>query len=355
MRRGKSPEPKQLLHALAYVATLSDSARLAPAMLQLRCISICALALVLCACSAASPLADAPEYDPEGQAKCAAMKSQSEPLIIEWPATQRAKLEAIASRHAIAVRYDGCEMEVIGACKIPRAYEYTPTTRQREHVSIKDEDELYARLPLGAAKLQANLEKAGELNVSMTIVGTFETDRSQIHRDELKGACGRATHIVDALIVGAFEFYAGAERRSAQAPRSATWVVEPRARPSAPCCGLLVRRRPARSPGTATRARPRVAVRCCAWRLPASLERGRARTWRHPSQRRPSVAPTSGRHVRDRQQQRRAPPQLRPGHPRRQARDQNPHMLPSSRLTPRVAAGLSRPRNRRGSGGPSVA
>ncbi len=156
-------------------------------------------------------LANAPEYDPDGQAKCAIKKSQSEPLIIEWPATQRAKLEAIASRGAIAVRYDGCEMEVMGGCKIPRAYDYTATTRQREHVSIKDEDELYARLPLGAARLQANLEKAGELNVSMTIVGTFETDRSRVHRDELKGDCGRATHVVDALIVGAFEFYAGAE------------------------------------------------------------------------------------------------------------------------------------------------
>lgn len=163
------------------------------------------------ACGAGNAIAEAPEYDPEDQAKCSVMKSAKEPLIIEWPATQRAKLEAMAGRGAIAVRYDGCEMEVMAGCRVPRGYAYTATTRQKERINIKDEDELYARLPLGAARLSANLEKAGELNVSMTIVGTFETDRSLVHRDELKGACGGATHVVDALIVGAFEFYAGAQ------------------------------------------------------------------------------------------------------------------------------------------------
>ncbi len=169
-----------------------------------------ALAASLAGCSAASAVAEAPAYDPEGQAKCAVKKSHAEPLIIEWPATQRTKLEALAARRAIAVRYDGCEMEVLAGCKVPREYVYTATSRQKEHLSISNEDELYARLPLGAARLAANLEKAGELNVSMTIVGTYETERSRVHRDELKGDCGRATHVVDALIVGAFVFYAGA-------------------------------------------------------------------------------------------------------------------------------------------------
>lgn len=173
--------------------------------------AIIVLPLLLGACGAGDAIAEAPEYAPEGQTKCQVMKSQKEPLIIEWPATQRAKLEAMAARGAIAVRYDGCEMEVMAGCKVPREYGYTATTRGKEHVKIKDEDELYARLPLGAARLSANLEKAGELNVSMTIVGTFETDRSLVHRDELEGACGGATHVVDALIVGAFKFFAGAE------------------------------------------------------------------------------------------------------------------------------------------------
>lgn len=173
--------------------------------------TLLALSVSTGACGAGDAIAETPEYDPEDQAKCSVMKSAKEPLIIEWPATQRAKLEAMAGRGAIAVRYDGCEMEVMAGCRVPRGYAYTATTRQKERINIKDEDELYARLPLGAARLSANLEKAGELNVSMTIVGTFETDRSLVHRDELEGACGGATHVVDALIVGAFEFYAGAQ------------------------------------------------------------------------------------------------------------------------------------------------
>jgi hypothetical protein len=170
------------------------------------------VALSAMGCGAADPIAEAPELELEGQTKCGVTASQSEPLIIEWPAAQRTKLEALAARGAIAVRYSGCEMEVVAGCKVPRVYAYTPTTRQKEQVKIKDEDELFARLPLGAVRLVGSLEKAGELNVSMVMVGTYETDRLRVRRDELQGsACAQATHVVDALIVGAFEFYAGAE------------------------------------------------------------------------------------------------------------------------------------------------
>ncbi|MDI1436505.1 hypothetical protein [Polyangium sorediatum] len=161
--------------------------------------------------SPAALVAKAPEYAPRDQAKARSFKNQDEPLIIEWPAAERTKLEALARRGAVAVHYQGDTMAVLGHCRVPGAYGYVSTTPQRERVTIRDEDDLHAALPLGAARLEAALKKAGQLQVSLTIVGTFQAERDAIGRDELEGDCASATHVVTALAVGAFEFFAGGD------------------------------------------------------------------------------------------------------------------------------------------------
>jgi hypothetical protein len=162
--------------------------------------------------NAASTLARAPDYAPRDQAKCGVKKSQSAPLIVEWPAAARAELESAAKHGLVAVRYEGCEMEVLAQCRVSSgAYAYTPTTRHRDRVTMRDEDDLYANVPLGAARLGATLKKAGELNVKMTIVGMYQADRDSVRADELSGDCAGATHVVTALSAGAFEFFAGAD------------------------------------------------------------------------------------------------------------------------------------------------
>lgn len=168
------------------------------------------LSLVGLGCgSAARPVAKAPEFEPEGQSKCRVKKSSDRPLIIEWPSSDRAALESIAKRGMVVVRYSGCEMEVLPRCQIGGSYRYTPTTRKLEKVSIRDADELYAQIPVGAAKLEGKLEKAGELNVAMHVVGRF--DAVEPEKPKLDGACDGATHVVTAMTTGAFEFFAGAE------------------------------------------------------------------------------------------------------------------------------------------------
>lgn len=170
------------------------------------------LAVPLTGCGApALAVAKAPTYEPEGQTKCAVAKSQAAPLIIEWPAAERTRLEAIARRGAVVVRYQGCELEILPQCQTSRRYSYTSTTPQDERVRIKDADQLYAHLPFGAARLEGTLARAGELNVSMSIVGTYEIDRAPLAADELSGSCAGATHVISALTVGAFEFSAGAD------------------------------------------------------------------------------------------------------------------------------------------------
>lgn len=160
--------------------------------------------------NAASRLAHPPDWKPEGQTKCSVESSQRRPLIVEWPSPDRGALEAQAKKGLVAVRYTGCEMEVLRQCKLPGTYGYTPVTRKADHIAIKNADELYASIPIHAAQFEAKLQQSGELDVNMTIVGSYEADRAAVRVDELSGNCKDATHFISAITAGAFEFSAGA-------------------------------------------------------------------------------------------------------------------------------------------------
>lgn len=187
-----------------------DLSRLSRAVLAI------ALASALGGCAGAggaSRLAEPPAFEPEGQSKCSVRKSQARPLIVEWPSADRGALEAQTRKGIVAVRYDGCEMEVLRQCRAAGAYAYGPVTPKEDRIAIRTADELYAHIPVHAAKFEGKLKAAGELDVQMTIVGTYEADRNAVRLDELQGDCRAATHVILALSAGAFEFTAasGAE------------------------------------------------------------------------------------------------------------------------------------------------
>ncbi|MBI4954278.1 MAG: hypothetical protein HY908_19795, partial [Myxococcales bacterium] len=157
----------------------------------------------------ASQLAEAPSFEPSGQTKCQVQKSHDRPLIVEWPAAERADLETLARRGLIAVRYPGCDMRVLRQCRVSGRYAYAGITRKEERVAIRTADELYAAMPLSALRLESKLAKNGELDVAMTIVGKLEAPASGA-APVLSGDCTGVTHLVTAITVGAFEFSSGA-------------------------------------------------------------------------------------------------------------------------------------------------
>lgn len=168
----------------------------------------------MASCSGGPPagaLAKAPDFVPKGETKCSVSASQSEPLVVEWPSAERGRLETQARKGLVVVRYSGCEMKVLPECSARGAYQYAPLTTKRDRVKIANADDLYANLPAHAVKFEATLKRSGELNVAMTIVGRFEAERAEIVADELAGDCAGATHVLGALTVGAFDFFAGAE------------------------------------------------------------------------------------------------------------------------------------------------
>lgn len=170
---------------------------------------VLALAASACGGGAPAPRAQAPTWEAKDQTKCAAHRSRARPLIVEWPSPDRGALEVQARRGIVAVRYEGCEMEVLRQCKVAGQYAYGGVTRKEDHVAIRTADDLYASVPVHAAALEAKLAQAGRLDVSMTVVGSFDADKHIVERADLAGDCARATHFIAAMTVGAFEFSAG--------------------------------------------------------------------------------------------------------------------------------------------------
>jgi len=145
------------------------------------------------------------------QARCGVTKNHDRPLIIEWPSADRGALESQVLRgdHLVVVRYEGCEMEVLRHCYARGRYAFSGVQQKVDNSSIRSADELYAKIPLGAARLEAELERHGALSLAMTYVGAYEAERGSLtealESDALEGRCDGATHVVTNLSVGAFK------------------------------------------------------------------------------------------------------------------------------------------------------
>lgn len=155
----------------------------------------------------ASGLARTPELDAQGQSRCGVMKSSERPLIIEWPSSDRGALEGLVKRGAglVAVRYSGCEMEVVRRCTVQGLYSYTAVEPKRDDQLFRSADDLYAKIPIGAAQLEAELARHGALSLAMTVVGQHHAARDRVGRAELSGDCEQATHVITMVHVGAFK------------------------------------------------------------------------------------------------------------------------------------------------------
>jgi hypothetical protein len=160
----------------------------------------------------ASELARPPEMPLRaGQTKCTVKASQAKPLIVEWSSDERGDLETLVRmKKVVPVRYDGCEMEILEHCTAPGHYNFYPFTPKVDSIAIRNEDELYAKLPLGAVNLEATLADTKRLDLSMTLIGKFQADQFEVRPDELAGRCAGATHVVTGLMVGAFRLSSGA-------------------------------------------------------------------------------------------------------------------------------------------------
>src|SRR5438045_3922930 len=113
------------------------------------------------ACSAGKPASvasKAPTHasaDAIGEARCGSVASaaSAEPLLVDWPSTSRAKLEALAHKSLVVVRYEACTLEVLGNCKAKGSYLYTAITHKHDQMKIEDDRNMCAHVQLGTDNL----------------------------------------------------------------------------------------------------------------------------------------------------------------------------------------------------------
>jgi hypothetical protein len=148
------------------------------------------------------------------RASCdAAERGHDDPFTVEWDATDVASFEAQAQRDTVFVRYRGCDLEVLSACSDPRVPgqlgAYAPpafTSGAERQMAIENEDQLYANLPLAAAKLGARVSRGESFRMRYFVSGVAKDTRDAVYRDELRrfSGCAGATHFVAAYNLGAF-------------------------------------------------------------------------------------------------------------------------------------------------------
>lgn len=143
------------------------------------------------------------ELNPGGE-RCAVSFSQGAPLVTEWPATEKANLEILTRKGAVAVAFSGCSMKVLSNCALPGKYLWNRITPVSDYFEIADEDELYAKLPLGAVSLEGELKRWGKLGVQTAVSGQLRLEGIQPEDIPRSRECDQATHVIGAVSVGAF-------------------------------------------------------------------------------------------------------------------------------------------------------
>ncbi|MFT3772723.1 MAG: hypothetical protein QM820_45620 [Minicystis sp.] len=148
-----------------------------------------------------------------GKNRCQSDGDEHRLFVVEWDATDLSSFEAKAGRDVVLVRYEGCQMKPLYGCSDDgiagrfgsyRKPEFTSGTV--EGFAIKNEDELNAKLPLGAVTLGGEMKAGKSLDLKYFVSGTVTATRDDLYRQDLasNARCAGATHFVWAYNLGAF-------------------------------------------------------------------------------------------------------------------------------------------------------
>jgi hypothetical protein len=150
------------------------------------------------------------------------------PLVTEWPASEKAHLQSLLGQQPVAVHYDGCELRIVDACRLPGSYSWKLSPPEHDTLEIHSKKELASKLPIGGFRLEGALERSGSLLVVMTTSGAFELTDPTVKAPDL-GPCTDATHLVAKMTVGAFSLVGGGRQIAASGLDVSAVEIEARA------------------------------------------------------------------------------------------------------------------------------
>jgi len=171
-------------------------------------VALAACALSGCGGGGAPLRASAPKLSDDKEL-CRAAALRETPLVTEWSAAEKASLQARLRSGGLAVEYTGCSMRPILSCNVRGSYRWQRTTLSSETIDIQNKDELFTKLPLGAFALEAELARAGMLQVRTMVGGQYVLDGATAAEVPDYGDCAQATHLLSGLSIGSFKLNSG--------------------------------------------------------------------------------------------------------------------------------------------------
>jgi formylglycine-generating enzyme required for sulfatase activity len=151
-----------------------------------------------------------------GGVQCTAVRPQTEPDLMAWDSGSRATLRSVKEQGVVVVRYEaeGCnvQLHVLPNCVAKGSYAFSPYSA-KETKMARTANELFAELPVGAAKLSTKLKGTHAIRTDYMMAGVESLKiGSTFKPEELVGDCGGATHVVSKIYVGGFALAAGETR-----------------------------------------------------------------------------------------------------------------------------------------------
>jgi hypothetical protein len=141
------------------------------------------------------------------------VRPQTEPDLMGWDSGSRAKLKSLQEQGVVGVRYKavGCnvELEVLQCVGKGVEYAFSPYSAN-ETKTAKSERDLFAELPIGAAKLGGKVGGGRALRTDYMLAGVLNIPvMKSFPPDKLEGQCDQATHVVSSLYLGGFAMVSG--------------------------------------------------------------------------------------------------------------------------------------------------
>ncbi|MBX3184047.1 MAG: sel1 repeat family protein [Polyangiaceae bacterium] len=134
--------------------------------------------------------------------------SRAAPLIVDWRGDDRLNLEATMRQGVAVVSYTCDAIKLLPHCRVKGDYGFIGVSTKEEKMSLKDQSEIIANLPLTGSALIARaggeLKQGAGIDVQLVMVGKKRTAISEVIKDHLEGECDGATHFVQGATVGAF-------------------------------------------------------------------------------------------------------------------------------------------------------
>jgi hypothetical protein len=126
------------------------------------------------------------------------------PLIVDLRTPERADLAAAMKDGLAVVAYDCADLRVLPRCRRSGRYEFVGVERSEDVIRLKGENEVRANLFGGQFGVEGQVARRAVFDLALVTVGKQRASVVEVVRDELKGDCEGATHVVRGAYVGAF-------------------------------------------------------------------------------------------------------------------------------------------------------